>query len=455
MVATETPRSVVKRLARGSGLSILIKIANAVLAYAMFLIIARVSSGEDYGIFGVAFSIAVSVSLIAALGQPRAITRYWPQWTVQDQVVKARALLRISIILTTVGMGIAAVLFLAGGALNLITAMPWSFGVAAGTAIFTMAFGWSEYASAALRAQGHIVAAMAPRDVAWRVLVCAIFGTAALTGKAFSAETLILTVGVTLLVVISPQMLVLWRTQRGARVKDLATEERKRVARYCTIMWAAGAADLAKNYAGVVIVSGFFGAETAGGYFASDRTANILSFLLLAVTLVAGPQISRYYHSGRKDLVQLVVGLSGMAAGLVACAGLIFFFLFGAKILSLFNPAYASFLPALLALCFGQLFAAASGPVGVLLVMSGHERTILVLVVCVGVVSVTLQAIGGHYWGVLGVASAAAGGTIFLSVFSAVYAWRKLRIDSTGLSLVLKGIAKIPRLVARALRSAN
>ncbi len=430
-----TPREVVRQLVRGSGLSVLIKAANAVLAYAMLVVIARVSSGEVYGVFAVAFSVGISVAFIAVLGQPRAATRYWTQWTAQGRPDKARAVLRRTLVLTALGMGLAALLMLTGGALSLFTAMPWSLGVAAGTALFAVAFGWAEFASAALRAQGYIAIAMAPRDIAWRVLVCAVFGWSALAGWRFGAEALILVVGATLMIVVAPQIALL-RRAAAADAASLSGEDRKTITRYSAIMWAAATADLAKNYAGVVIVSGYLGAHAAGIYFAAERTANLLSFLLLAITLVAGPQVSHYYHSGRTDLVRLVVGLAGCAAGLAALAGIVFFFFFGARVLALFNPDYAAHLPILLVLALGQLFAAASGPVHILLVMTGHERMGLILVVCVGLGSVTLQALGAHFWGLLGVAGAAAGGTVFISVFAVVYAWRRLGIDSTGLTLL-------------------
>jgi O-antigen/teichoic acid export membrane protein len=164
-----TPRDVVRQLVQSGGISILIKVANGVLAYAMLLAIARVTTTDQYGIFAVAFSIAMSTSAIAALGQPWAVTRFWPQWTGQNEHLRARAGLKFSLILSAVGLGAAALVMLFGGVLGQIVDTPWSFNIAAATALFMLAQGWAEFSSAGLRAQGFIIIALAPRDVAWRV----------------------------------------------------------------------------------------------------------------------------------------------------------------------------------------------------------------------------------------------------------------------------------------------
>jgi O-antigen/teichoic acid export membrane protein len=207
-------------------------------------------------------------------------------------------------------------------------------------------------------------------------------------------------------------------------------------------MWAITTVQWVRDHAGVVIVSGFLGAAPAGAYFAADRTANLLAFLLLAINLVSAPPISRYFHSDRMDLVRVIVGASGLFAGFAALSGLIFFFIFGGKILALFNPVYESFLPVLLILCCGQFFIAATGPVGILLNLSGHQRISLILGISVGSVSVALQAVGAFYYGPIGVASAAAAGTVFSNLASAIYAWRVLGIDSSGLSLAFQMLRK-------------
>lgn len=439
-VSDITRRDVVRRLAHSSGLSILIKVANAFLAYFMMLVIARASTPEHYGIFAVAFSIAVSASFISTVGQPRAIIRFWPQWMSQHGLVKAQAGLKLSMAVTAIGLGATVLLVLLGGALDLVVDMPWSFGIAAATALFAFAMGWAEFSSAGLRAQEYVVMALAPRDIGWRALVCLLFGGAAMAGLLLDGKTIVLIVGGTLLVIVAPQVAVLVRSFGGASLAHVTKPERKLFLRASSFMWAMNTLDTVRNYAGIIIVSAFLGTEAAGAYFAAERTAHLLSFFLLAVNLAAAPQISKHYHFDRKDMVKVIAMLCGITAGLAASAGLLFFVFFGEDILAFFDPTYASYLPVLFILALGQLVHASTGVAGLLLTISGHERENLIINAFIGTASIASQVLGGLYYGPVGVAVTAAGGTVCLRMAIALYAWRKLQIDPTGLSLIPRSL---------------
>lgn len=452
MMSGETRRDVVRKLAHSGGISILIRAANGVLAYVMLLAIARSATAEQYGIFAVAFAVAMTVSSIALLGQPMTVTRFWPQWMGQNEPLKARAVLRRSMNLVTLGLCAAVMLMLLGGALDLIVEMPWSFSLAAATALFALAVGWAEFSSSGLRAQGFVVKALAPRDIAWRIGVCAIFGGAALAGRSFEADSIFLVIAGLLIVIVAPQLMMLFRSSKGATVEHLPTTDRRIISRYSAVIWATTSVQWLRDYAGIVIVSAYLGVETAGGYFTAARTAYLLSFFLMSISLVTAPQISRYFHSDRKDLVRVIVGVTGLIAGFAALAGIIFFFFFGAKILALFNPLYATYLPVLLIISCAQFFSAVTGSVGPLLNMSGHQRVNLILVSSVGSVSVALQVFGGLYWGAIGVASAAAGAAIIANLAKVAYAWRILGIDTTGFSLSVQALRKLHNILLRNLR---
>jgi O-antigen/teichoic acid export membrane protein len=442
-----TRREVARQLVHSSGLSILIKVANGFLAYLMMVLIARASTPEQYGVFAVAFSIAVSASFISTAGQPRAIIRYWQQWMSQQGPSKARAALKFSMIITTLGLGATVLIMALGGALDFILEMPWTFGLAMATALFAFAMGWAEFSSAGLRAQEFVVRALAPRDVGWRALVCLIFGGAALANIRFDGITIVLIMAGVLAVFVSPQVIALIRSTQGTSLAQLTTADRKLFLRSSFFMWGMYALDTARNYAGIIIVSAFLGTGAAGGYFAAERTANLLSFILLAVNLAAAPHISKHYHSGRSDMVMIIVMICGLTAGLAASVGLLFFIFLGDNILAVFNPTYVSYVPVLYILAIGQLVQASTGVAGLLLTMSGHERENLYINLCIGAAGITLQVVGGFLFGPIGVATAAAAGTICLRVTVTRYARRKLQIDATGISSIPRTLRSVHKLL--------
>ena len=440
-------KAVIGQLIKGGGTSILIKVASAGLAYLMLFVIARASTAEQYGIFAVAYSIAFTVSFVSTIGQAHTILRFWPQWMGQDAPLKARAALKLSMIVTALGLSLTVVLMLLGGALESVMEVPWSLGIAGAAALFGFVMGWAEISAAGLRAQEYVFKAQAPRDIGWRALVCLLFGAAAIAGMSIDAETIILVVTGLLALMVLPQVLALMRSVKGAPLETLGHEDRGQFRKFTLNLWALASLGAARNYAGVIIVSTFLGPVAAGAYFVADRTANLLSFILLAVNLVTAPLISKYHHSGQKEMVRLIVALSGIIGGLSAFCGLLFLAVLGAEILSLFNPAYIDYLPVLFILAFGQFIRTATGPSGLLLTMSGYERVNLILLVTIGPASIVLQILGGLYFGPIGVASATAGGIICIRCATALYAWRTLDIDPTGVSMAVQSLRNWRRVV--------
>jgi O-antigen/teichoic acid export membrane protein len=435
-----TRKTVIDQLIKGGGTSILIKVASAGLAYLMLFVIARASTAEQYGIFAVAYSIAFTVSFVSTIGQSHTIMRFWPQWMGQDKPLKARAALKLSMIVTSVGLSLTVVLMLLGGTLEFFMDVPWSLGIAGAAALFGFVMGWAEFAAAGMRAQEYVFKAQAPRDIGWRLLLCLAFGAAAIAGMSIDAETIILVATGILVLMVVPQVVALIRSIQGASLKDLVDEDRGQFRKFTLNLWALASLGAARNYAGVIIVSTFLGPVAAGAYFVADRTANLLSFLLLAINMVTAPLISKHHHSGRPEMVRLIVALSGIVGGLSAFCGLLFLAFLGAEILSLFDPSYIDYLPVLFILAFGQFIRTATGPSGLLLMMSGYERVNLILLVTIGPASVALQILGGLYFGPIGVASATTGGIICIRCATAIYAWRVLDIDSTGVSMVVHSL---------------
>jgi O-antigen/teichoic acid export membrane protein len=439
-----TRRGVFRKLARSGGVAIVIRAGNGVLAYIMLLAIARSATAEQYGIFAVAFSVALTTATISVLGKPMTVTRFWPQWMGQNEPRKARAVLWHSMILLACSLGTVALAMAAAGALGRRIGVPWPFELAAATALLVVAFGWAEFSSAGLRAQGYVIRALAPRDILWRSGVCLFFGWGAFAGKEFNAATIMLVVAGLLVVVVTPQVAILLRSRRGAKAHDLPADDRSTVVRFSAVVWATTSFQWLLDYGGIVIVSAYLGAEAAGGYFTAVRTAYLLSFFLLSISMITAPQISRYYHSDRKDIVQMIVGATGLVAGLTALAGITFFFYFGDRVLALFDPEYATrFLPVLLIISCSQLFSAISGPVAILLNMSGHQRVNFVVGVSVGSVGIVLQVISGYFYGAIGVATATAAAAICISLTKVTYVWRVLGIDPSGISFTALVLRKL------------
>jgi len=115
----------------------------------------------------------------------------------------------------------------------------------------------------------------------------------------------------------------------------------------------------------------------AGLYAIADRLSLLLLFAQIAVNVVIAPLISQLHTSGDKTELQgaLVVAARGIAAFTLPAA--VFMLLFGPWLLGFFGDDFVQAHSALKWLVLGRTWAALSGAVVLLLVMTGHQKTAL------------------------------------------------------------------------------
>ena len=73
--------------------ALIIKVSSGVLTFLMFLVVARVLTAEQFGLFGVGFSLAPFSSVVGSLGLGTLIMRLWPEYMVGgEQKIAAQAM---------------------------------------------------------------------------------------------------------------------------------------------------------------------------------------------------------------------------------------------------------------------------------------------------------------------------------------------------------------------------
>lgn len=145
---------------------------------------------------------------------------------------------------------------------------------------------------------------------------------------------------------------------------------------------------------------------------------------------MAGPRIAYLHTQGRLGHLQALV--SGVSLwifwpSLVAVLVLVFF---GDRVLDLFGPGFAAAHGALAVLAFGQLLTAATGPVGLLLNLTGHHIVSFWVYLSFAVANVGLNAILIPLFGIMGAAVATTVTVGFLRLSLVVVARRRLGIIS-------------------------
>lgn len=181
----------------------------------------------------------------------------------------------------------------------------------------------------------------------------------------------------------------------------------------------------------VLMIGVLDSAEGVGIYSIAMRLATLVSLVLVAANTALAPRFARLYKAGKMEELQRLVTRSTRLVTLLAfliSAGLV---LFGDPLLVIFGQEFSAGYTVLLILIAGQFFNAATGSVGILLIMTGHSWQSSIGVGISALVNIILNAYLIPRYSINGAAVASLVGMILWNVFPVVFVWQSIRIMPT------------------------
>lgn len=158
------------------------------------------------------------------------------------------------------------------------------------------------------------------------------------------------------------------------------------------------------------------------------RTAILINFVLIAVNAIAQPKFAELYSLG--DMEKLASTARRATTLMTFCAApvLLLFLLIPGTILSAFGSDFSGGALTLQILSIGQFINVATGSVGILLVMSGHEREYRNVQIVAACVVLALSYLLIPLYGAVGAAIGAAAALIVQNVLFGYFVWVRLGI---------------------------
>lgn len=422
--------------------SLLIKVLTAGLTYATYVVLSRVMAPDEYGYFAFGLSLAAVLAIGAGMGQQTAILRYWPEEQVAGRPERARLALRAGGALTVLaGVILSLGLVVVGLALAVIGGVePVAHVFAAAALILPLAL--AEYLSSALRAQGSVWTALAPRDLIWRALLPLLVAGLFALGVVLTGASALLLTATVLGAALWLQFVIAGRRRHLISPGFEGLTEYWRGSGAATRFFLLGTViDSASLNVDTILVGLFVAPESAGIYFNAFRTAGLLTLFMYAITLVVAPMVSQHYHAGEMRKAQAVTALCAWAGFLFSLAVFAGFVLFGPQILSLFGGDQGEGPVVLILLSIGLLMDAATGPSRIVMMMTGHERAYVRIFGGITAVGMVVQLAAVPLFGLIGAAAVNMGSRILAQ--AAISLWSRRHI---GLDTSLLGIVQVNRL---------
>lgn len=406
-----------------------LKVSYAGLSFLAAVILARLLGTGEYGAYAFSMAWVAVLGTVAIAGMDRLLVREIALLEPQSAWSTMRGLLRRSNQLVALAgvcsAGIAAVL----GAALLDPPLRTPFLVAMP---LVPLLSLSLLRQSAMQGLHRVVRGMLPESLVRPGLMVVFAAAAALAYSDLDAAE---AVGLTLVaaVVSFSVGVALLRAHLPPEVKTAESSYESRTwLGSAAALTALSAVTIVDTQSGTVMLGLLSDAEETGVYAAAARLAEIVSFVLLAVNAPLAPHVARLYAAGRSEELQRTVTRAAQAILLFTTPLVVILLVFGEQLLTLFGSGFTGGEGALAILAVGQLLNAVMGSVGILLIMTGHERDVLASVGCATVLGLGLSAGLIPSLGAEGAAIGRVASLVAWNVALTVLTYRRLRIHATA-----------------------
>lgn len=418
--------------ARGASGAFAGKVLGMGLGFLLQIVMARTLGVDEFGYYMYALAWVSIAMMLALLGYDTALMRFVAHYQAAGEWGKLRGVLRH-----------AARRVLAAGVLIalLACALVWLLkdrlepGLApvllAATPLIPL-FALSSLRQSALRGYRQVFRAELPDSVVRPVLIMALVGIWwGMQGTILATQAML----IQLAAAGAAFALGGWWLYRAtpSGVHATVPEYDREWTRVALPMLMIAGLHLVLKQTDVVMIGAMTGAREAGIYAAMVRLADLAVFGLTAANAIAAPLISELHAAGRKAELQRLLTLSSRVVLLFTLAVSVVLVIGGKWIAGLFGQEFVAGLDALWILLAAQAVNAATGPVGYLMTMTGHQNQALVIQGGAALINVVLNLLLIPAYGMAGAAIATASAIVFWNVIMFVYVHRQLGLRSLAI----------------------
>lgn len=193
------------------------------------------------------------------------------------------------------------------------------------------------------------------------------------------------------------------------------------------------------QWGGVLVLGLFVSSADVGLYSTAHRLAFVVNFILVVFNSIIAPQFASYYKRGALVELEKLVSKSTLYMSAFALPLLLSFLIVPDLWLALFGGEFATAAPLLSILAFAQFINVATGSVGFLLNMTGHQHEMRNIVLFTGALTLVLNFALVPTIGIWGATAATAAALIVQNLLAAWRVYKVLGIVTLpGLKFFLK-----------------
>lgn len=419
------------RLTKTSVTTLLLRSCYVGLEFACSLVLARTFGASSYGAYAFAVSCVTLLAIPAALGFDRLLVREVSICNTLSEWSLLKGILRRSTQLVAIN-SIALTIFAALGLFFFGDALEPTISAALFAGIFAIPLvAYARIRQAALQGLGRVTLGQVPETVAQPGLVLilvAIFHSS-LTPMNTSYLPVLLYVGAAGMAGIFGTAILLGSIPSPVRTATPDYRSGEWLRQAIAFAWLLGM-NAVITYADTVAVGFLRGPVEAGVYRIASQMAMLVAFPLTAINMAAAPIIAALYAKNDMQGLKRIAKQTATAAFALAVPAVLILISFGNRLLELFGPEFGQGYQALAMLSLAYLINAGAGAAGYLLIMTKHEKAAAWGFTLAAVLHIVGLMVFVRTWGITGAALATSASVIFVSIYFAAVAYRKLGVKA-------------------------
>jgi O-antigen/teichoic acid export membrane protein len=414
-----------KDLVRRTFTSMFMRIFRTVISFIFNWLLARMLGAEGQGVYELALSITLIASIIGRFGMDQAVTRFVAANAAQKQWNAVAGVYRYAMLYATglSAVAVVVVFFLAPlfsqifQEPSLTEPMRW---MAFAILPYSLLFIQSHMLQGLERIEDAIFVqtlGIPIVNIPFLILLGGVYGV---TGAAISyiiSSTIIALLGYRLWKRYTPE---LTGVKGEFSLTELLTTSRP-------MMWT----DLTNTFIGrldILLLGVFAPTSAVGIYGAAKRISTLASSFLSATNFVAAPKFAAMHAKGQHDKLGSLARNSARLTTLISLPYVVLFLLIPGWIMGIFGQEYVEGGVVLALLAISQFINAATGAVGYLLIMTGHEKTMRNITLSTSVLKIALFFLLIPPMGYTGAALATMIGDSARNLLAVVQVYNKLSI---------------------------
>jgi O-antigen/teichoic acid export membrane protein len=366
-------------LLKGSSIAFVLRVVGIIAGYIFTLLITRGYGAEAMGIFTLSFILLQIFSVIGRLGMDTALLRFTAEYSFQGklEIVKdiykkvIKLVLPFSIILSI------TVFFLSGYIAEFIFKKPHLepyFKIASiGIVPFVLLFIHTE----SLRGLKKIKEYMLLQQAGIFILASILLGFITLLINKLSIkqiDQIPILIYISSVFIISIIAFFLWKKQLISKLTPIKSLSYIAILSVSIPMLFSSSLALIMGWTDVIMLGIFRTDKEVGIYNVALKLSMITSITLMAINTIAAPKFAEFWGEGD---IKGLAKISKQSTKLIFWTSLpilLLFLIFPKPILGIFGEEFKGGAEVLMILTVGQFINSASGSVGYILQMTGHQK---------------------------------------------------------------------------------